>query len=702
MSITGGLPAGVGGTDITFTPSSVTNTGPTTASLAIATHAGTIPGSYTFTVLADGSACSQSGTATGTGVLVVAGSATHFSVTGFPSPVTAGTAGTFTVTALDSNNNVAVGYTGTASFSSSDAQATFAPASYTFLAADKGVHTFSNGATLKTAGTQSITATQGAITGTQSGIVVNASAATKLALSGSTADLASGSTRVLTATIQDANGNTVTSGPNSTLNVTFAKTAGTGTVAGLGSVNAVAGVATLTVTGNAVGPVTITASATGLAPGTGNPISFNVVAAAATRLVITGSSTQTAGTTQNLTITAKDGSGNIDTNYTGDKALTFSGANASTSPVTSPTVTSKTGTTVNFGTATTITFSNGVATVSGSSNGVMTLFKVETATIAVTDGSISAGGTDRLTVNVSAGSLAKFALSLASPQTNGAAFTGANTLTAQDSWGNTVTNFNAATDNVTVVANAPLTGTVSGLGSGANNVLNQAGNFSSGVANLTTLGMKYTGNATTGTFTATSVSGKTGTSGNVTINGGTTVDHFKVEAAAGGNIGTQTAGTAFNIKITAQDASNNTVTSFDGNGNKVNLTSTGTLVFTNPSAAFTNGVLTPSVTITNTGNFTITATATGNANAAGTSNSFQVNPGAANKLAFIQQPTTALVGATISPAVTVQIQDANGNATNSTASVAIAILNNPSSATLSGTIPVTAVNGHCHFQRSVH
>jgi len=700
LSITSGLPPGVGGSDVVFTPSSVTSTGTTqTASLAIATHAGTVPGSYTFTVLADGTGCSQSGTATGTGVLVVAGSATHFSVAGFPSPVTAGTPGTFTVTALDSNNNIAFGYTGTATFSSSDAQATFAPASYTFLAADKGVHTFSNGATLKTAGTQSITATQGAITGTQSGIVVNASAATKLALGGSTADLASGSTRVLTATIQDANGNTVTSGPNSTLNVTFAKTGGTGTVTGLGSTNAVAGVATLTVTGNAVGPVTITASATGLAPGTGNPISFNVVAAAASRLVITGSATQTAGTTQNLTITAKDGSGNIDTNYTGDKTLTFSGANASTSPVTSPTVTSKTGTAVNFGTATTITFSNGVATVSGSSNGVMTLFKVETATIAVTDGAISAGGVDRLTVTVSAGTLAKFALSLTSPQTNGSAFTGANTLTAQDSWGNTVTNFNAATDNVTVLANAPLTGTVSGLGSGANNILNQADNFSSGVANLTTLGMNYTGNATTGTFTATSVSGKTGTSGNVTINASTTVDHFKVEAAAGGNIGTQTAGTAFNIKITAQDASDNTVTSFDGNGNKVNLTSTGTLVFTNPSAAFTNGVLTASVTITNTGtNFTITATGTGgNSGITGTSNSFQVNPGAASKLAFSQQPTTTTAGQTITPAVTVQIQDANGNLTNSSASVALAIGTNPSAGTLSGTTPVTAVNGVATF-----
>ena len=49
---------------------------------------------------------------------------------------------------------VAPGYTGMVTFSSSDAQAGL-PASYTFTAADAAAHTFS--ATLKTAGSQSIT-----------------------------------------------------------------------------------------------------------------------------------------------------------------------------------------------------------------------------------------------------------------------------------------------------------------------------------------------------------------------------------------------------------------------------------------------------------------------------------------------------------------------------------------------------------------
>ncbi|MDB5230349.1 MAG: Mucin-22, partial [Chitinophagaceae bacterium] len=76
----------------------------------------------------------------------------------------------------------------------------------------------------------------------------------------------------------------------------------------------------------------------------------------ATKLVVTGSASQTAGTTQNLTITAQDANGNTITSYTGDKSLTFSGANSSSSPVTTPKVTDKTGSAIAFGTATTITF----------------------------------------------------------------------------------------------------------------------------------------------------------------------------------------------------------------------------------------------------------------------------------------------------------------------------------------------------------
>jgi hypothetical protein len=117
--------------------------------------------------------------------LTVSGSPLTLSVTGFPTTITAGTAGTFTVMAKDGNNNVAVGYTGTVNFTSSDGAASL-PANYTFTAADSGSHTFTNGATLRTVGTQSITATDSvtsSITGAQSGIVVTAGTQSKLGFS---------------------------------------------------------------------------------------------------------------------------------------------------------------------------------------------------------------------------------------------------------------------------------------------------------------------------------------------------------------------------------------------------------------------------------------------------------------------------------------------------------------------------------------
>ena len=94
-----------------------------------------------------------------------------------------------------------------------------------------------------------------------------------------------------------------------------------------------------------------------------------------TKFVITGSGTQTAGTSQNLTIRA-DSLGLPAASYDGLKTLIFSGADPSLSPAVNPTVTNVVGTAVDFGSATAIQFTNGLATVSGSSNGQMTLYRV--------------------------------------------------------------------------------------------------------------------------------------------------------------------------------------------------------------------------------------------------------------------------------------------------------------------------------------
>src|SRR5262249_30028838 len=80
---------------------------------------------------------------------------THFNVS-LPSSAAAGDNLNLTVTVLDEMNSTAMGYRGTVHFTSSDPQAAL-PGDYTFTAADNGAHTFT--ATLKTAGSQSITAT---------------------------------------------------------------------------------------------------------------------------------------------------------------------------------------------------------------------------------------------------------------------------------------------------------------------------------------------------------------------------------------------------------------------------------------------------------------------------------------------------------------------------------------------------------------
>jgi hypothetical protein len=105
---------------------------------------------------------------TGTGSFTIQpGAATHFGVA-VPSTTYAGSPFSFTVTAYDLFGNVATGYTGTATFSSTDVAASLpSPATLT-----NGFGTFS--ATLNTAGSQTITATDAAnsVAGTSAAITV--------------------------------------------------------------------------------------------------------------------------------------------------------------------------------------------------------------------------------------------------------------------------------------------------------------------------------------------------------------------------------------------------------------------------------------------------------------------------------------------------------------------------------------------------
>jgi hypothetical protein len=117
------------------------------------------------------------------------------------------------VTAQDQFGNTVTGYTGTVHFTSTDAQAVAGaglPANYTFVAGDSGVHSFANGVTFKTAGAQTVTATDtvtGTITGTSANITVNAGAASTLSVVASTGTTIAGSPMGVTVTARDQFGN---------------------------------------------------------------------------------------------------------------------------------------------------------------------------------------------------------------------------------------------------------------------------------------------------------------------------------------------------------------------------------------------------------------------------------------------------------------------------------------------------------------
>jgi len=118
-------------------------------------------------------------TGTSANIAVANQPATHFSVVG-PANATAGSTVNFTVTALDAGNNTAGAYGGTVHFTSSDGQAVL-PANSTLT---NGTGSFP--VTLKTAGTQTVTATDtvtSSITGVSGGVTVGPAAANHLSVS---------------------------------------------------------------------------------------------------------------------------------------------------------------------------------------------------------------------------------------------------------------------------------------------------------------------------------------------------------------------------------------------------------------------------------------------------------------------------------------------------------------------------------------
>jgi hypothetical protein len=136
--------------------------------------------------------------------------ATHFVVSG-PSSVMAGTQATFTLTAEDANNFIVPNYTGTVHFTSTAPGASL-PADYTFTAGDAGVHTFTDGVTLPTAGSWVVTATDTAnasLSG-QATVTVTGAAGISFQVTVSPSSVKAGGAVTLTVTALEASGNVAT------------------------------------------------------------------------------------------------------------------------------------------------------------------------------------------------------------------------------------------------------------------------------------------------------------------------------------------------------------------------------------------------------------------------------------------------------------------------------------------------------------
>src|SRR3954453_16578325 len=222
----------------------------------------------------------------------------------------------------------------------------------------------------------------------------------------------------------------------------------------------------------------------------GAGLSVTVGAASAASLTLqAASTTPTAAASNNLTVTAKDAYTNVATGYTGDKMLTFTGPATISGNI--PTVTSKTGSAVNVGTSETITFTNGVANQAIQVSQLnMVLYKIETVSVVVSDGTINNGA--GLSVTVGAASAASLTLQAASTTPTAGASNNL-TVTAKDAYTNTATGY-TGDKTLTFTGPATISGNIPTVTSKTGTVVNvgtsEAITFTNGVANQATQASK--------------------------------------------------------------------------------------------------------------------------------------------------------------------------------------------------------------------
>ncbi len=550
------------------------------------------------------------GSLTGSGAVAVSAAAASQLMLAAPTGTTAGTAFGMTVTALDPYGNVAVSYTGTVHFRSTDAAALL-PSDYPFTAGDGGIHTFA-GIVLKTAGGRTLTAVD-TITGSIMGsaaVTVSAAAASHLSVAapaGATAGMGFG----VTVAALDPYGNIAlsytgtvhftSSDAAAVLPTNYPFTAADGGVhTFVGVILKTAGPRTLTATDTATGSITGTASVA-------------VSAAAASRLGVAAPTGTTAGAGFGVTVTALDPYGNVAPTYTGTVRFTSSDA-AAMLPANYP-----------FTAA-----DHGLHTFAGvilKTAGPKTLTATDTAA-----GSITGGAT----VSVSAAAASRLSLATPTGATAGAAF--GMTVTALDPYGNVVVSY---------------TGTVHFGSTDAAALLPVDYAFTAADHGLHTFASVILKTAGSQTLTATDMAIHSLAGSAATTVSAAAASHFTLTAPTD-----TTAGTAFGITVRALDPYGNIALSYTGT---VHLSSTDTAAALPADYTFTAGDrgshTFATVLLKTAGPKMITATDRGTGSITGTA-VVTVSAAAANRLG-VAAPAGAAAGMTFG--VTVTALDPYGN-----------------------------------------
>jgi hypothetical protein len=538
------------------------------------------------------------------------------------------------------------------------------------VAAVAGIATFSDLSIDKSGSGYTLAATAtGATAGASNAFDITAGAATKLAFAVGPAASTTAGTVIsppITIAVQDAFGNTVPSFVGN-IGMAFGTNAGSGTLSGTTSIAAGNGIATfsnLSVDKAGVG-YTLAASAGGLAGATSG--AFDITASTATKLVFTVdpvNTTSGVGIAPAVAVSAQDALGNTDPTFTGNVTLAITGG------------TGKAG--ASLGGTLTHAAVAGVATFSG-----LTVDSAGTAyTLTATGGSLTAGSS--ATFDITAGAATQLVFGV-QPSNAAAGATIAPTVTviAKDGQGNVDPSFTASVT-LTAAVN-PGGATPSGAAVSA-----VAGVATYSALFLDKVGIGYKLQASGGALT----SGQS-VAFNITPGAAAHVAFTQqpTQVTAFANISPA-------VKVTVQDAFNNTVTSFANNVTIAigNNAGGGTLSGGQSKAAIAGIATYPGLSINATGTgYTLTATAVGLPVA--TSGAFNVIASVATRLFYTVQPSNATAGAS-TIAVTVEARDASGQlASGFTGTVTLGITSGTGApgASLTGTNTAVAAAGVATF-----